>query len=100
MGGVQGALNATATPKAIALGMEMGFCDMLNPYPMLPPFKGGRISGVTGIPSRRPGDRSRDSVGPGGMYTNYTNTHGPTARRRARTLGLGTAPQSTVGKQR
>ena len=35
MGGVQAALNATDTPKAIALGMEMGFCDMLERCGML-----------------------------------------------------------------
>ena len=35
MGGVWAALNATVTPKAIALGMEMGFCDMLKRDEML-----------------------------------------------------------------
>ena len=48
------------------------------------------------IASRGPGDWSRDSVGGVCIDTNGTNTHGPTARRRTRTLGLGTAPQSTV----
>ena len=58
---------------------------------------GDRISGVTGIPSRRPGDRSRDSVGRGWVGSNYTNTQIPTARRRARTLGSARSPESPVG---
>ena len=49
------------------------------------------------IASRGPGDRSRDSLGGVWVYTNGTNTHGPTARRRARTLGLRGAPRGTVG---
>ena len=49
------------------------------------------------IASKSLGDRSRDSVGGLWVYTNGTNTHGPTARRRARTLGLRGAPRGTVG---
>ena len=48
------------------------------------------------VASLGPGDRSRDSLGGVCIYINGKNTHGPAARRRARTLGLGTAPQSTV----
>ena len=35
MGQVWAALNATVTTKVIALGMEMGFCDMLKRDEML-----------------------------------------------------------------
>ena len=39
---------------------------------------------------RRPSDRSRTCVPMVWIVTKYTNTHRPTARRRARSLGLGT----------
>ena len=44
------------------------------------------------VPSapRRPSDRSRTCVPMVWIVSKYTNTHRPTARRRARSLGLGT----------
>ena len=68
-----------------------------NPFPYLIPYSGIRISETVLIASRGPGDRSRDSLGGVWVYTNGKNTHGPTARRRARTLGLRGAPRGTVG---
>ena len=46
-------------------------------------------------PGNSPSDRSRTCVTMVWMYTNGVDPKIPTARRRARFLGLGTAPEST-----
>ena len=69
---------------------------LFNPFPTLIISDMIRISGPSVIVPRASGDRPS---GPGTLYRMYTKHNhrvGPTARRRARTLGLGTAPQSTV----
>ena len=68
-----------------------------NPFPCLIVFNTIRISVTLLIASISPGDRFRDSLGGVCIHTNGTNTHGPTARRRARTLALRGAPRGTVG---
>jgi hypothetical protein len=53
-------------------------------------FNTMRISESVPSAPRGPSDRSRTCITMVWIDTKYTNTHRPTARRRARSLGLGT----------
>ena len=68
----------------------------INPYPNLPGLNHGRISVTSPSAPRRPGDRSRTILGRVWIGTMDPHSQGPTARSRARSLGLGVAPASTV----
>ena len=72
------------------------FLDGGTTVPFYEPFtlsgtrEGTRICETVPSAPRRPSDRSRTCVPMVWIVTKYTNTHRPTARRRARSLGLGT----------
>ena len=76
-----------------------GYC--VYPFPFLVTSDVTRISdpSAAGRKARRssPSDRCQGSTGTAGMYTNGVDPKIPTDRRRARSLGLGAAPESTVG---
>ena len=68
----------------------------INPYPLNILFKRIFISVTSPSAPRRPGDRSRTILGRVWIGTMDPHSQGPTARSRARSLGLGVAPASTV----
>ena len=69
----------------------------VNPFPSLPLSKPCRICVTSLTPGISSGYRSRTTVGRVRMYTDGIDNKIPTARRRARPLALGVAPESTVG---
>ena len=81
--------------------MSSGSCwegeYFFNPFPPLIVFNTIRIPVTSLTPSISSGDRSRTTLGRARMCTNGIDTKIPTARRRARPLALGVAPESIVG---
>ena len=71
-------------------------CRDVNPYPTPIPLGGIEISVTVPSAPRRPGDRSRAILGRVWIGTMDPHSQGPTARSRARSLGLGVAPASTI----
>ena len=69
----------------------------VNPFPLLILSDRIRIRRAVPTSPRAPSDRSRSTVGRYWMCTMDNHSKTPTARRRARTLGLGGAPETTVG---
>ena len=69
----------------------------LNPLPYrILYLKRIEVSVTSPSAPRRPGDRSRTILGRVWIGTMDPHSQGPTARSRARSLGLGVAPASTV----
>ena len=68
-----------------------------NPFPPLIMYSMIRVSATSLTAGSSPSDRPRTTVGR--VWTGTMDNHPkiPTARRRARTLGLGGAPETTVG---
>ena len=62
----------------------------INPFLPLVLSESTRIPESVPSAPRGPSDRSRTCITMVWIDTKYTNTHRPTARRRARSLGLGT----------
>ena len=90
------ALIIRCTPLDYCEGHGSDYSLYLDPFPNLPPFKGGSISVTSPSAPRRPGDRPRTILGRVWINTMDPHSQGPTARSRARSLGLGVAPASTV----
>ena len=76
---------------------RVGGSTLFNPFPFLFTLNVKRISDRVPTSSRSPGDRPRTILGR--VWTGTMDYHPkiPTARRRARSLGLGSAPESPVG---
>ena len=67
-----------------------------NPFQTPVCLKQTEVSVTSPSAPRRPGDRSRTILGRVWIGTMDPHSQGPTARSRARSLGLGVAPASTV----
>jgi hypothetical protein len=72
----------------------------VNPFPPPIPLEGIGISESVPTPPGPSADRSRTSVGRVWMCTMDNHRLGPSARRRAHSRWLGTAPESTVDGHR
>ena len=71
-------------------------CPGLNPFPTHFTYNVKFVSVTSPSALRRPGDRPRTILGRVWIGTMNPHSQGPTARSRARSLGLGVALASTV----